>query len=129
MGQGGRSDPLDIVIGALKAVFFVKTFDGNSEHNEDNSFESAQGQGRKLVVHFKDGELVAGFTMGYNPSNQGILPDSRRPGQQQRQDLHRQRGGEQGRTVHRHGAGGQGGQRVVRSYCSSPRCQSVIRCR
>jgi hypothetical protein len=73
--------PLDIVIGALKAVFFVKSFDGNSEHNEDNSFESAKGQGRQLVVQFKDGELIAGFTMGYNPRNQGFFlipadPDS-----------------------------------------------------
>jgi hypothetical protein len=73
--------PLDIVIGSLKAVFFVKSYEGDSEHNEDNSFERAKGQGRKLVVHFKDGETIAGFTMGYNPSNQGFFlipsdPDS-----------------------------------------------------
>jgi hypothetical protein len=79
---GEESDkPLDIIIGSLKAVFFVKSYEGNSEHNEDNSFENAKGQGRKLVVHFKDGETIAGFTMGYNPSNQGFFlipadPDS-----------------------------------------------------
>ncbi len=73
--------PLDIVVGALKAVFFVKSYEGNKDHVEDNSFDSARGQGRKLVVHFKDGETIAGFTMGYNPKNQGFFlipadPDS-----------------------------------------------------
>ena len=71
---GEESDkPLDIVIGALKAVFFVKSYEGNSAYDEDNSFEKAQGQGRKLVVHFKDGETIAGFTMGYSPKNQGFF--------------------------------------------------------
>ena len=79
---GEESDkPLDIVVGALKALFFVRSFEGNKDHVEDNSFETAKGQGRKLVVHFRDGETIAGYTMGYNPANQGFFlipadPDS-----------------------------------------------------
>lgn len=64
---------LEIVVGALKAIFFVKSYEGNKEHVENNSFDRASGQGRKLVVTFKDGEVMAGFTMGYNPKNQGFF--------------------------------------------------------
>ncbi len=64
---------LDIPIGALKAVFFVKSYEGDKNYVDDNSFANAKGQGRKLVVTFKDGELLAGFTMGYNPNNQGFF--------------------------------------------------------
>ncbi len=72
---------LDIIIGALKAIFFVKSYEGNSKHVEDNSFGSAKGQGRRILVHFKDGEVLGGFTMGYNPKSQGFFltpadPDS-----------------------------------------------------
>jgi hypothetical protein len=64
---------LDIPVGALKAVFFVKSYDGDKSHVTDNSFADARGQGRKLIVTFKDGEVLAGFTMGYNPKNQGFF--------------------------------------------------------
>ena len=72
---------LDIVVGALKAIFFVKSYEGDSDHVKDNSFERARGQGRRLVVTFKDGEMLAGFSMGYNPNSQGFFlipadPDS-----------------------------------------------------
>ena len=64
---------LDIIVGALKAIFFVKNYEGDKGHVLDNSFASAKGQGRKIIVTFKDGEVVAGFTMGYNPKNQGFF--------------------------------------------------------
>jgi hypothetical protein len=64
---------LEIPVGALKAVFFVKSYEGDKNHAAGNSFAEAKGQGRKLVVTFKDGEVVAGFTMGYNPENQGFF--------------------------------------------------------
>jgi hypothetical protein len=64
---------LDIVVGGLKAVFFVKSYEGDKEHVLDNSFTKAKGQGRKLLVTFMDGEVLAGFTMGYNPKSQGFF--------------------------------------------------------
>lgn len=72
-GDEGGDKALDIVVGALKAIFFVKSYEGNKEHVQDNSFDGAAGQGRKLVVTFKDGEVLAGFTMGYNKKNQGFF--------------------------------------------------------
>ncbi len=75
------SKALEIIVGALKAVFFVKSYEGDREHVQDNSFERARGQGRRLVVTFKDGEMLAGFSMGYNPNSRGFFlipadPDS-----------------------------------------------------
>jgi hypothetical protein len=64
---------LEIIVGALKAVFFVKSYQGDKSRVDDNSFEQARGQGRKLAVTFQDGEVLAGFTMGYNPKNQGFF--------------------------------------------------------
>lgn len=65
--------PLDIPVGALKALFFVKSYDGDSDFVPAQSFDDARGQGRKVVVTFKDGEVMAGFTMGYNPKSQGFF--------------------------------------------------------
>jgi hypothetical protein len=58
----------------LKAVFFVKDFTGNSSYNEKKSF--APGQiinGRKVKVSFKDGEVLVGSTMGYDPKREGFF--------------------------------------------------------
>lgn len=65
----------------LKAVFFVKTFDGDPQHNEEYSFDRAKGHGRKAVVMFNDREMIAGYTMGYHPDRPGFFmvpaePDS-----------------------------------------------------
>lgn len=64
---------LDVVVASLKALFFVKSFDGDKNHAADYSFDRARGQGRRIVVTFKDGEVIAGFTMGYNPTNPGFF--------------------------------------------------------
>ena len=72
--QGDRSAPaLLIDFKELKAVFFVKNYDGNSEHQEDYSFDRVKGHGRKAVVKFTDGELIAGYTMGYHPDRPGFF--------------------------------------------------------
>ncbi|KPJ75850.1 MAG: hypothetical protein AMS19_13585 [Gemmatimonas sp. SG8_23] len=67
------SEPLEVSIGALKALFFVKTWDGDSKRVDDNSFVLASGQGRRMLVTFADGEVMAGFTMGYAPHKPGFF--------------------------------------------------------
>jgi hypothetical protein len=75
------SKALPILINDLKAVFFVKSYDGDRWHREYKLFDRAEVQARKIFVRFKDGEFMVGFTLGYNPSNQGFFltpadPDS-----------------------------------------------------
>ena len=51
----------------LKAIYFVKSFEGNPAYNENNNAERA-GFGKKITVHFKDGETLVGYTQGYTPN-------------------------------------------------------------
>lgn len=73
--EGGdeRNRAVAVSTDVLKAVFFVKSFEGDRTHKVDNSFRHAQGQGRKIKVTFQDGEEMAGFTMGYSASKPGFF--------------------------------------------------------
>jgi hypothetical protein len=55
----------------LKAVFFVKDYEGNKEYQHEYGDEIASG-GRKMKVRFFDGETVIGYTLGYSSDRQGF---------------------------------------------------------
>jgi hypothetical protein len=58
----------------IKAVLFVKTFEGNKEYIERKEFiESDRVQGRRVEVTFADGEVVRGSTVGYDPKRLGFF--------------------------------------------------------
>ena len=60
----------------LKAVFFVKTFEGNKDHRslDDFSLESLNNiPGLKIKVVFSDGEVMYGSTNGYAPERKGFF--------------------------------------------------------
>ena len=66
--------PLLILVKDLKALFFVKDFDGNKTHEERRIFvEGDRPSGRKVEVTFKDGEKLVGSTMGYDPHRPGFF--------------------------------------------------------
>ena len=50
----------------LKAVFAVRSFDGDSERRDVQQGER-RGYGKKIRVVFKDGEEIVGYTNGYTP--------------------------------------------------------------
>ena len=55
------SPPVQITLSDLKAVFFVKTFEGNKDYNEHKAFAADNKvYGRKVAVSFKDGEQLVG---------------------------------------------------------------------
>ena len=63
--DGDESKPAATIrVGALKAVFFVKTYQGNRYHVEDKSFRPGNEPGRRIKVTFKDKEEIAGFSTG-----------------------------------------------------------------
>lgn len=63
-----------VMIKDLKAIFFVKDFQGNSSYRERRQFiEKDKPQGRKMEVIFKDGETLVGTTMGYDASRPGFF--------------------------------------------------------
>jgi hypothetical protein len=60
----------------LKAVFFVKTFEGNKDHRgpDDFSLDSLETiSGLKIKVTFSDGEVMYGSTNGYAPDRKGFF--------------------------------------------------------
>lgn len=57
----------EIDIYYLKAVYFVKSFEGNPDYQEKDDIERV-GFGKKIKVHFKDGETLVGYTQGYSPN-------------------------------------------------------------
>jgi len=67
------NEAISVPVGALKAIFFVKSYDGDKGHVAPKSFAGAKVQARKIVVTFKDGEVLFGSTVGYNPKKQGFF--------------------------------------------------------
>ena len=66
--------PVEVKTTDLKAIFFVKEFEGNSEHAESNAFSPARPPaGRKIRVVFKDGETLVGTTQGYQSGRPGFF--------------------------------------------------------
>ncbi|MCL7487202.1 MAG: hypothetical protein M8357_03385 [Desulfobulbaceae bacterium] len=59
----------------LKALFFVKTFEGNPAYNDPIFTEKDIKRlvGMKLKIIFKDGEVMYATTFGYSPARQGFF--------------------------------------------------------
>lgn len=76
------SKPVEVHISHLKAVFFVKDYRGQPEHNDKQEFDPAKPpMGRKIRVRFTDGEEILGTTQGYDAGRSGFFlipadPDS-----------------------------------------------------
>jgi hypothetical protein len=62
----------EIKVRDLKAVFFVKSFEGSSGYKDTNDVERV-GLGRKIRVQFKDGEIIVGYTQGFSPNRAGFI--------------------------------------------------------
>ena len=63
---------VSININELKALYFVKAFEGNNDHI-DHYIDDVPGGGRKVQVTFSDGEVLIGFTQGYSPTRSGFF--------------------------------------------------------
>lgn len=66
-----NGEKTEIQVEALKAIFFVKSFDGNHQR-QDSYGDKLAGGGRKIKIKFKDGETVIGYTTGYSPDRFGF---------------------------------------------------------
>lgn len=60
----------------LKAVFFVRSLEGDPDHREKKLFgarKDAETLGKKIYIKFKDGENIYGFFRGDIPWKQGYF--------------------------------------------------------
>jgi hypothetical protein len=65
-------DVLEVPIAELKAVFFVKSFEGDPAYRERIDVERA-GFGKKIQVDFNDGETLLGYSHGFTPNRSGFF--------------------------------------------------------
>jgi hypothetical protein len=65
--ETGRN--MEVTTARLKAVFFVKAFEGRPGYVENKDMER-QGMGKRILVRFKDGEKLSGYTSGYSPDRE-----------------------------------------------------------
>lgn len=63
----------NVPIDKLKAIFFVKTFEGVSGYRDKKAYGIRQGRGRKVYVRFNDGESMVGFLEGEIPWKKGFF--------------------------------------------------------
>ena len=63
----------DIRVNELKAIFFVKHFDGDADYAEKKGFFTKQPQGKKVLVEFNDGEVLFGYTLSYSTKGLGFF--------------------------------------------------------
>jgi hypothetical protein len=69
LGSRPTDPPVQVALTDLKAVFVVKTFEGHPEYEERKSFNSiAATYGAKLEVVFRDGEVMRGTALDYDPA-------------------------------------------------------------
>jgi hypothetical protein len=70
--SAAMSQQMIVPLSRLKAVFFVRDFDGDPAYKERQTFEVTP-HGRKMEVTFLDGETMTGSTLSYRPEGSGFF--------------------------------------------------------
>ena len=72
-----HKETIEVATSLLKAVFFVKTFEGDKNHPTHEIFSmenfTFDDVSPKVSVHFLDGEVMYGMTNGYEPDRMGFF--------------------------------------------------------
>ena len=74
MDAASKTEPVEIQVSELKAVFFVRDFIGDKGYVERKVVNPGEKvQGRLIEVTFRDGEVLVGSTTGYDPKRPGFF--------------------------------------------------------
>jgi len=66
-------EPATISYDELKAIFFVRSFQGNREYRDQKLRKPEGTIGRRYLLTFTDGETMRGTALGVNLSRYGFL--------------------------------------------------------
>ena len=66
-------EPATISYDELKAIFFVRSFQGNREYRDQKLRKPEGTIGRRFLLTFTDGETMRGTALGVNLSRHGFL--------------------------------------------------------
>ncbi len=72
------ANQLKVRLKELKAIFFVRRFEGDRSYHEKQTFTSTPPNATRVFVRFKDGENIAGFIEGEVPWQRGFFHESMR---------------------------------------------------
>jgi hypothetical protein len=73
LDEAGSGKEHRIAVADLKAVFFIKSFEGNKEHREKKAFGVSAHDGHKVYIKFTDQESLVGFVEGEIPWDKGFF--------------------------------------------------------
>ena len=74
--SSGKGTEYEINCSDLKAVFFVRTLEGNKDYTEKRRFEevgTSTLKGLRIKATFLDGEIIRGIGLGYTKSAKGFF--------------------------------------------------------
>jgi len=64
----------EVTVKDLKSVFFVRDFAGDPNYKEKKTFSCGMNRiGKKIEVGFRDGEVLVGLNLGYDPRQPGFF--------------------------------------------------------
>lgn len=73
-GAAPGTKPVEVLMDKLKAVFFVRSLEGDPGHKKhDRLPPDQQVQGKKIMITFNDGEVMLASTQGYQPGRPGFF--------------------------------------------------------
>jgi len=74
VGSNPSEQGVEVAINELKALFFVKDFEGNPDYQSRATFDEGKAyQGKKVMVTFRDGEKMAGTVLSYDKDRPGFF--------------------------------------------------------
>lgn len=79
-GEAGAAHLVEVRLEELKGLFFVKDLEGDLGHAKSNLFDLKDlTPGRRIRILFRDGEVMKGYTQGYEPGRPGffVIPADR----------------------------------------------------
>lgn len=74
--QDESNNQLKVRLKELKAIFFVRRFEGDRTYHEKKAFGEAPPGTKSVFVKFKDGENMMGHIVGEVPWERGFFKDS-----------------------------------------------------
>ncbi len=80
ISEAATSETRRVKIGDMKAIFFVRSFEGNRGHREKKTYGATRVKGNRVFIKFKDGESLVGFLEGEVPWEKGFFLSRRRDG-------------------------------------------------
>ena len=76
--EDGDSHQQKVRLRELKAIFFVKKFEGDPDYREKKSFTGTRPVSKRAFVKFKDGEALTGYLDGSTAWDKGFFLEARK---------------------------------------------------